>query len=125
MEVKMEAEPMKTLVHDVVCGMDLPENKVFMTEFVGGVPYAFCSSQCLAEFDTNSAKYIGASREPHSGPAVATTAEFREHEHLTRDPVCGEVVDERTALSAESGGNRFYFCSANCQRAFEQLNGKK
>lgn len=116
---------MKTLVHDVVCGMDLPENKIFMTEYVGGVPYAFCSAQCLAEFDTNSAKYLGASREPHSGPAAPAPAALREHEHLTRDPICGEVLDERTAIWSESGGNRFYFCGPNCQRAFEQTNGQK
>ena len=125
MKKEMEIESMKTLVHDVVCGMDVPENQIFMKEFVGGVPYAFCSPRCLEEFNTNTDKYLAASREPLSGPAVATAAEFREHEHLTRDPLCGEVVDERTALSLESGGNRFYFCSANCQRAFEQLNGKR
>ena len=27
--------------------------------------------------------------------------------------------------TAESGGNRFYSCSANCQRVLEQTSGKK
>jgi Cu+-exporting ATPase len=108
---------MKELVRDPVCGMELPGNQLFMREFVGGVAYGFCSAACLEEFNRNTAKYTDSET-----PASATEP-FAEgsHEHLTRDPICGMTVDERTALSALSGGKRFYFCSAKCQSAFERF----
>jgi len=34
------------------------------------------------------------------------------------DPVCGMTVDPATALSAEIGGARYYFCSAGCRAKF-------
>jgi Cu+-exporting ATPase len=37
---------------------------------------------------------------------------------MAKDPVCGMVVDEKTALSAEIGGRHFYFCSSNCAKTF-------
>lgn len=41
------------------------------------------------------------------------------------DPVCGVHVDERAAepseeFTAEYGGEKFYFCSEDCKRTFEQ-----
>lgn len=37
---------------------------------------------------------------------------------MAKDPVCGMVVDEKTALSSEIGGRQFYFCSTNCLNTF-------
>lgn len=37
---------------------------------------------------------------------------------MAKDPVCGMVIDERTALNAEVGARRFYFCSSNCLNTF-------
>lgn len=37
---------------------------------------------------------------------------------MAKDPVCGMVVDEKTALSSEIEGRRFYFCSSNCLNTF-------
>jgi len=34
------------------------------------------------------------------------------------DPICGMTVDERTGLSAERDGERFYFCSGHCREKF-------
>ena len=106
---------MKNILHDPVCGMDLPANQVFMSEFVGGVTYGFCSAECLNAFIGNESKYTSAkpaNQEPFAGGS---------HEHLTRDPVCGNTVDEKTALSVEQNGKRFYFCSANCKQVFERV----
>ena len=36
----------------------------------------------------------------------------------TKDPVCGMVVDEATALHAERDGQRFYFCGDPCREKF-------
>lgn len=37
---------------------------------------------------------------------------------MAKDPVCGMIVDEKTALAAETGGRQFYFCSTNCLNTF-------
>jgi Cu+-exporting ATPase len=121
------------ILHDPVCGMDLPENQVFMKEFVMGAVYGFCSAECLEKFNTNSAKYLSEGLTPQASPATASpnqqkidTAEHQgaasgSHEHLTRDPVCGMTVDERTAPSTDRAGSRYYFCSPECQRTFESV----
>ncbi len=37
---------------------------------------------------------------------------------MARDPVCGMVVDEKTALHSEIGGRTFYFCAPVCMHTF-------
>lgn len=37
---------------------------------------------------------------------------------MAKDPVCGMVVDEKTAISSEIGSRTFYFCSTNCLNTF-------
>jgi len=105
----------KMILHDPVCGMDLPANRVFLTETIEDVTYAFCSSQCAKEFMENETKYRNATR------SAAAPFEGGSHEHMTRDAICGRTVDERAALSVEGDGERFYFCGENCKQAFEKL----
>ena len=40
------------------------------------------------------------------------------------DPICGMHVDEQTALSAERGGQTFYFCCDHCRQKFLASNGE-
>ena len=37
---------------------------------------------------------------------------------MTKDPICGMMVDEATALHAERDGETSYFCSEHCRKAF-------
>ncbi len=37
---------------------------------------------------------------------------------MAKDPVCGMVVDEKTAISSQIEGRTFYFCSSNCLNTF-------
>lgn len=37
---------------------------------------------------------------------------------MTTDPICGMTVDEATALSYESEGEMYYFCSEHCRQKF-------
>lgn len=37
---------------------------------------------------------------------------------MAKDPVCGMIIDEKTALSAEIGGKQFFFCNPTCQKTF-------
>jgi P-type Cu+ transporter len=36
----------------------------------------------------------------------------------TKDPICGMIVDEATAIHAERDGKTFYFCSDHCRGKF-------
>lgn len=37
---------------------------------------------------------------------------------MAKDPVCGMVVDDKTALNANIEGRQFYFCSSSCMKTF-------
>lgn len=39
---------------------------------------------------------------------------------MAKDPVCGMIVNEETAMSSEVGGRLFYFCSPMCKQTFVQ-----
>lgn len=39
---------------------------------------------------------------------------------MAKDPVCGMIVNEKTAMSSEVGGRLFYFCSPMCKQTFVQ-----
>jgi len=42
-------------------------------------------------------------------------------ERMMKDPVCGMMVDEKSAKHTSShGGRTFYFCSPGCKRTFDQ-----
>lgn len=43
----------------------------------------------------------------------------------TKDPVCGMIVDPKTALSVTSGVKTYYFCSANCKEQFLKKPNRK
>jgi len=40
---------------------------------------------------------------------------------MAKDPICGMMVDERTAkFTSAHGGKTWYFCSAGCKATFEK-----
>lgn len=40
---------------------------------------------------------------------------------MTKDPICGMEVDERTAAAtSEYKGKRYYFCSRGCKATFDK-----
>jgi len=39
---------------------------------------------------------------------------------MAKDPVCGMIVNEKSGLSSEFGGKKFYFCSPTCQKTFTE-----
>ena len=40
---------------------------------------------------------------------------------MTKDPVCGMEVDEkRAAATSKHDGQTYYFCSAQCKKAFDK-----
>ena len=43
---------------------------------------------------------------------------MKESKSVTKDPICGMIVDEATALHAERDGKTFYFCGEVCRNKF-------
>jgi len=39
---------------------------------------------------------------------------------MTKDPVCGMQVDEKSEFHAQYGGQKYSFCSEECKREFER-----
>lgn len=123
------------LVRDPVCGMEISTREAAASAEVGQNRYWFCSPHCEQAFLANPAKYIphpvdnGSSSRPTSSatppvgapptaaatPALASSAA----KQLAKDPICGMMVDKATALSAERGNRKYYFCSESCLRTFE------
>ena len=40
--------------------------------------------------------------------------------HMVQDPVCRTYVPKGSAVAASIGGQTYYFCSADCARAFQK-----
>jgi len=44
---------------------------------------------------------------------------------MTKDPVCGMMVDETTAkLKSDFGGKIYYFCNTSCKTTFDKNPAK-
>jgi Cu+-exporting ATPase len=44
---------------------------------------------------------------------------------MSKDPVCGMMIDEKTAAgTSEHGGQTYYFCAAVCKTQFDKDPGK-
>ncbi len=44
---------------------------------------------------------------------------------MAKDPVCGMMVDEKTAkLKSDYNGKTYYFCAASCKSTFEKNPAK-
>lgn len=42
------------------------------------------------------------------------------NDNKAKDPICGMKVDKKTEYSSEYKGNKYYFCSENCKKNFQQ-----
>ncbi|BDB29312.1 heavy metal translocating P-type ATPase (plasmid) [Cupriavidus sp. P-10] len=123
------------LVRDPVCGMEIPPQEATASTEVDQRRYWFCSPHCERAFLANPAKYIphpvdarsssepsGSAKSPVSTPtptAATSALASSAAKQLAKDPICGMMVDKATALSAERGNRKYYFCSESCLRTFE------
>ncbi len=55
------------MAKDVVCGMEVPEDRAAATSDYGGKKYYFCSEYCKTEFDRNPKKYLSSHRKRGGG----------------------------------------------------------
>ena len=56
------------MARDIVCGMEVEEDKAAASSEYKGKEYYFCSEYCKKEFDQNPEKYISASERPAESP---------------------------------------------------------
>jgi Cu+-exporting ATPase len=53
------------------------------------------------------------------------SADAEREDAMSKDPVCGMMVDEKTAAGkSEYQGQTYYFCAAICKTKFDQDPGK-
>ena len=63
----------KTVVKDIVCGMDIETGTAAGRTEHGGKTYYFCGLKCKEKFDLNPQQYIGKSAgTPKSGPSCCS-----------------------------------------------------
>ena len=43
---------------------------------------------------------------------------MKDSKSVTKDPICGMIVDETTALHTERDGEKYYFCCDHCRQTF-------
>lgn len=106
-------DPVKTLVRDVVCNMEVnPETARASAEYAGR-KYYFCCPHCAERFKADPEKYLSpAQPEQMQGSAHAAPG-------TVVDPVCGMHVDPQKARgSAEHQGKQYFFCSKGCEQKF-------
>jgi len=119
------------MTSDPVCGMSVEPAKAAGRLEYGGRTYHFCSANCLSRFKASPERFLGGG-SGSMGPKLAvvggTAAGHHTHsvampptsgKELTKDPICGMMVDKATALKTERSGRTYYFCSAGCQKTFE------
>jgi P-type Cu+ transporter len=115
------------MVKDVVCGMEIPEDKAAATSEYGGKTYYFCSEHCKREFDKEPEKYLSAAWKPAGMPASVETAPEGKAAHAgdqdgpsdTGRPAGGKA--QRIDLPVR--GMSCAGCAANIQRNLGGLEG--
>ena len=93
----------------------------------GGAQFAFCQQdECMP-----AAVFVGTSGEIVMQVSEVTDETMRQgleammSARQVSDPVCGMTVERTTAAgSFEYKGTTYYFCSANCLKAFKKNPGK-
>ena len=114
-------------VRDPVCGMEISPAQAAASTEVGHQRYWFCSRHCEKTFLADPARYLSHDAHDahdHDGAAhdhapTGVAAVSASTKQLAKDPICGMMVDKATALSAERGGRKYYFCSESCLHTFE------
>lgn len=43
---------------------------------------------------------------------------------MSRDPVCGVLIDEKLSTSLKYEGRKYYFCSDACRKHFHEIPEK-
>ncbi len=113
-----------TVQKDVVCGMDVDEDKAAAAgraSELSGRQFYFCSDRCKQQFDANPARYL---KKPQDAGMAAPNRQTISASSVHKDAVCGMNVEEAPATAAgrtsEYRGKKYYFCSDSCKQLFDK-----
>ncbi|TME19905.1 MAG: YHS domain-containing protein [Chloroflexi bacterium] len=110
------------LVRDPVCGMSVdPATSTQQANF-GGETYHFCSAACRSAFESDPSRYtVRTAALVGQQQAFGGQGDDMESSGTATDPVCGMMVNTRTAeYRSFRGGDTYYFCSAGCKERFDK-----
>jgi membrane fusion protein, copper/silver efflux system len=112
---------------DAVCGQNVDESKAKaagFTSFFQNQTYYFCSEACKQHFEKSPDRFA---KQPGGGPETAGGAAGGKEPAVaakSKDPVCGQEVDEAQAkvagLTSNYQGKTYYFCRFACNRLFDK-----
>ena len=109
-------------VRDPVCGMSVDPATATQQANFGGETYYFCSVACRAAFESDPSRYtVRIAALVGQQQAFGGQGDDMESSGTATDPVCGMMVNTRTAeYRSFRGGDTYYFCSAGCKERFDQ-----
>ena len=102
---------------DPICGMTVKESRPALKSSYLSVDYYFCSKHCQDIFNAEPDRYV--QKAPLQKPPQAMMEVRSTGGDTAKDPICGMVVDKKTALKTQKNERAYYFCSLGCQRTFE------
>ncbi len=76
----------------------------------------------VAAFSASTAANTSSHSSPnsHAGTSRQSPAGGPSQNELKKDPVCGTFISTATAFQKASGGETYYFCSAQCRDQFTE-----
>jgi len=102
------------MARDIVCGMEVEEDKAAASSEYKGKEYYFCSEYCKKEFDQNPEKYISASERPAESPGPGKIG--KDSNEKTGSPSQERIDLPIMGMSCAS-------CAANIQKNLALLHG--
>src|SRR5690348_11907350 len=93
-------DPVKTLVRDMVCNMNVDPANARASAEHDGKTYYFCSSGCASKFKADPKMYLAdASAVGMANPDVdeRMAGSHQQQPGMVKDPVCGMWVDPAKA----------------------------
>ncbi|HET9181503.1 MAG TPA: heavy metal translocating P-type ATPase [Candidatus Angelobacter sp.] len=114
-------DPVKTLVRDLVCNMNVDPSTARAIADYDGKKYYFCCAGCAAKFQAEPEKYLAAAAgaSPHSGSDRHMAGSHLQDPGTVKDPVCGMWVNpEKAPGTATYKHKAYFFCSPRCVEKF-------
>lgn len=114
-------DPVKTLVRDPVCGMNVDPATARASAEYNGKTYYFCCGGCATKFIADPERYLAedASGAAKPEPSQHMAGSHQQNPGTVQDPVCGMWVEpEKARGSADYKGKKYYFCSPRCVEKF-------
>jgi membrane fusion protein, copper/silver efflux system len=112
---------------DPVCGLNVDESKAKAADLLSQFKdqtYYFCSEGCKQHFEKSPDRFA---KQPGGGPGTAggaTGGPGPAEAAKTKDPVCGQEVDQAQAkaggLTNDYHGKTYYFCRYDCNKRFDK-----